>query len=73
MESRLKTRYALRFLALAVAAVVLGVISAAVSFGQFGPEFREMGFSASSSNETPVNSRFTDSETLSALRHIMGK
>lgn len=62
---------ALKFIALAIVAVVIGVMSSAFAVGQFGPEYSMPGNAASELMESTTATGITDSETMRALRHII--
>lgn len=61
---------ALRFIGLTLAAVILGVMSAAVAFGQFGPPHDAFYPSTSSAALAIIDDEIRTSETLHSLRHI---
>lgn len=64
---------ALKFIGLTVAAVVLGVMSAAVTFGQFGPGISATGYALTKPVDGGMESHISDSETMRTLRHIIGR
>lgn len=64
---------ALRFIGLAAAAVVLGVLSASFAFGKMGPGSRAFSDGRFSWVNTDATEKGTKDEIRFVLRHIVGR